>query len=125
MLKPGELCLAENEKKQSDERYPGFTTSESKSTAGGFAAERMYRVTSVNHSDCPLEVDSLLTQKESSANRRQYKGFDVVRYYEVTHIEDGTTALKVGQRLTEIEYKALRKTDASLPEKVKGLYKRR
>ena len=38
------------------------------------------------------------------------------------HIEDGTTALSVGQRLTEIKYKALRKTDASLPEKVKELY---
>ena len=120
-LKPGEL-ISDSEKKQLDERYPGFTTSESKRTAGGFAAERMYRVTSVNHSDCPLQVDSLLTQKESSANRRHYKGFDVARHYEVTHIEDGTTALSVGQRLTDIEYKALRKTDASLPEKVKGLY---
>jgi DNA-directed RNA polymerase subunit beta' len=122
LLKPGEL-ISDSEAKQSNERYPGFTTSESKSTAGGFAAERMYRVTSVIHPDCPLQVNSLLTQKESSANRRQYKGFDVARHYEVTHIEDGTTALKVGQRLTEIEYKALRKTDASLPEKVKGLYK--
>ena len=91
-------------------------------TAGGFAAERMYRVTAVNHSDCPLQVGSLLTQKESSANRRQYKGFDVARHYEVTHIEDGTTALSAGQRLTEIEYKAFRKTDATLPEKVKSLY---
>jgi len=111
-LKPGDL-ISDSEKKQFDERYPGFTTSESKRTAGGFAAERMYRVTAVNHPDCPLETDSLLTQKESSANRRQYKGFDVARHYEVTHIEDGTTALSVGQRLTEIEYKALRKTDAS------------
>ena len=120
-LKPGDL-LTENEKKQFDERYPGFTTSESKSTAGGFAAERMYRVTSVNHPDCPLQVDGLLTQKESSTNRRNYKGFEVSRHYEVTRVEDGTTALSVGQRLTEIEYKSLRKTDASLPEKVKGLY---
>ena len=120
-LKPSEL-ISDSEKKQLDERYPGFTTSESKRTAGGFAAERMYRVTAVNHSDCPLQVGSLLTQKESSANRRQYKGFDVARHYEVTHIEDGTTALSAGQRLTEIEYKAFRKTDATLPEKVKSLY---
>ena len=120
-LKPGAL-ITEGEKKQFDERYPGFTTSQSKSTAGGFAAERMYRVTSVNHPDCPLEVGGLLTQKESSANRRNYKGFEIARYYEVTHIEDGTTALSAGQRLTEIEYKTLRKTDASLVEKVKGLY---
>jgi hypothetical protein len=120
-LKPRDL-LTESEKKQFDESYPGFVTSQSKSTAGGFAGERLYRVTSVNHPDCPLEVDGLLTQKESSANRRHYKGFEVARHYEVTHIEDETTALSVGQRLTEIEYKALRKTDASLPEKVKGLY---
>ncbi len=120
-LKPGDL-ISDSEKKQLDERYPGFTTSESKRTAGGFAAERMYRVTSVNHPDCPLEVDGLLTQKESSANRRHYKGFEVSPHYEVTHIEDGTTALSVGQRLTDIEYKALRKTDASVQDKVKKVY---
>ncbi len=121
LLKPGDL-ISDSEKKQLDERYPGFTTSESKRTAGGFAAERMYRVTSVNHPDCPLEVDGLLTQKESSANRRHYKGFEVSPHYEVTHIEDGTTALSVGQRLTDIEYKALRKTDASVQDKVKKVY---
>ena len=120
-LKPGDL-ISESEAKQFDESYPGFVTSQSTSTAGGFEAERLYRVTSVNHSDCPLEVGELLTQKESSSNRRHYKGFEVSRHYEVTHIEDGTTAFSIGQRLTEIEYKALRKTDASLPEKVKGLY---
>lgn len=120
-LKPGAL-ISENEAKQFNERYPGFVTTESKSTAGGFEAERMYRITAVNHPDCPLQVGDLLTQKESSANRRQYKGFDVARHYEVTNIEDGTTALSAGQRLTEIEYKALRKTDATLPEKVKSLY---
>ncbi len=120
-LKPGEL-LTENEKKQFDERYPGFTTFQTKSTAGGFAGERMYRVTSVNHPACELEVGGLLTQKESSKNRREYKGFEVTRYYEVTHIEDGTTELSVGQRLTEIEYKALRKKNPGLAEKVKSVY---
>ena len=120
-IKPGDL-ISESEAKQFNERYPGFVTSQSKSTAGGFEAERMYQVTSVNHPDCPLEVDGLLTQKESSANRRNYKGFEVARHYEVTHIEDGTTALSVGQTLSEIEYKALRKTDTRLPEKVKSLY---
>lgn len=119
--KPGDL-ISESEVKQLHERYPGFTTSESKSTVGGFAADRMYRVTSVNHSDCPLQVGDLLTQKESSKNRRDYKGFEVSVHYEVTHIEDGTTALSVGQRLPEIKYKSLRKKDASLPEKVKKLY---
>ena len=120
-LKPGNL-ISENEAKQIHERYPGFTTSESKSTAGGFAGERMYRVTSVNHPACELEVGELLTQKESSKNRREYKGFEVIRYYEVTHIEDGTTELSVGQHLTEIEYKALRKKDPALAEKVKSVY---
>ena len=120
-LKPGDL-ISENEAKQTRERYPGFTTSESKSTAGGFAGERMYRVTSVNHPACELEVGELLTQKESSKNRREYKGFEVIRYYEVTHIEDGTTELSVGQHLTEIEYKALRKKDPTLAEKVKSVY---
>ena len=120
-LKQGEL-ISESEAKQLNESYPGFVTTESKSTGGGFEADRMYRVTSVNHSDCPLEVGELLTQKESSANRRNYKGFEVTRHYEVTNIEDGSSALNVGQRLTEIEYKSLRKTDASLVEKVKSLY---
>ena len=40
----------------------------------------------------------------------------------MTQIEDGTTELSVGQPLTEIEYKALRKTDAALAEKVTSLY---
>ena len=120
-LKPGDL-IGESEAKQFDERYPGFVTSQSKSTAGGFEAERMYRITAVNHSDCPLQIGDLLTQKESSANRRHYKGFEVTRHYQVANIEDGTTALSISQRLTEIEYKALRKTDATLPEKVKSLY---
>ena len=120
-LEPREL-LTDGEKKQFDENYRGFVTSQSKSTMGGFEADRLYRVTSVNHPDCPLEVGSFLTQKESSANRRQYKGFDVVRHYKVTNIEDDTTALSVDQRLTEIEYKALRKTDATLSGKVKSLY---
>ena len=120
-LKPGDL-ISESEAKQFNERYPGFTSTQSKNTAGGFAAERMYRLTSVNHADCPLQVGKLLTQKESSKNRRDYKGFEVSVHYEVTHIEDGTTGLSVGQRLTDIEYKALRKTDASVQEKVKKLY---
>ena len=120
-LKVGDL-ISESEAKQLNESYPGFVTSESRSTAGGFAAERMYRITAVNHADCPLEVGNLLTQKESSANRRNYKGFEITRQYEVTNIEDGTAALSVGQRLSEMEYKALRKTDASLSEKVKSTY---
>ena len=120
-LKPGNL-ISDNEAKQSGERYPGFITSQRESTAGSFEAERLYRVTAVNHPDCPLEVGELLTQKESSANRRQYKGLEVNRHYEVTDIEDGTTALEAGQRLTEIEYKAHRKTEPTLVEKVTSHY---
>ncbi len=120
-LKPGDL-ISESEAKQFGESYPGFITSQRTNTVGSFEVERLYRVTAVNHPDCPLEVGELLTQKESSANRRQYKGLEVSRHYEVTQIKDGTTALSVGQRLTEIEYKAHRKTDAALAEKVKSLY---
>ena len=120
-LKTGDL-ISENEAKEFNETCPGFVTSQSRSTGGGFEAERLYRVTAVNHSDCPLEVEQLLTQKESNAHRRNYKGFDAVRHYEVVNVEDGTDALSVGQRLSEIEYKSLRKTDPALPEKVRSLY---
>ena len=120
-LKPGDL-ISESEAKQFGESYPGFITSQRTHTIDGFKAERLYRVTAVNHPDCSLEVGELLTQKESSAKRRQYKGLEVARHYEVTQIEDDATALSVGQRLTEIEYKAHRKTDAALAEKVTSLY---
>ncbi len=120
-LKPGDL-ISESEAKQFGESYPGFITSQRTHTIGGFKSELLYRVTAVNHPDCSLEVGEFLTQKESSAKRRQYKGLEVARHYEVTQIEDSTTALSAGQRLTEIEYKAHRKTDAALAEKVTSLY---
>ena len=120
-LKSGDL-LTESETKQLSENYLGFTTSQSKTETGSFKVERLYRVTAVNHPDCPLEVGESLTQRESTAKRRQYKGLEVDRQYEVTNVEDGTAALTVGQRLTEIEYKALRKTDAALAGKVRSLH---
>ena len=120
-IKPGDL-LGESEAKQHRERYQGFTTSTSETTIGGFEAERMYRVTAVNHEDCPLKAGELLTQHETNAKRRQYKGMEVSRHYEVTNVEDGTTAVTVGQRLTEAEYKALQKTDKTLREKVVSQY---
>ena len=82
----------------------------------------MYRITAVNHPDCSLEVGELLTQQETTAKRRQYKGLEVARHYEVTNVEDGTAAVTVGQRLTETEYRALRKTDTELAEKVVSRY---
>ena len=121
LLKPGDL-LGESEAKQHHDDYLGFTTSKSETTEGGFEAERLYRITAVNHSDCPLKVGELLTQHEATAKRRQYKGFEADRHYEVTNIEDGTAAVTVGQRLTETEYRSLRKTDAALPEKVVSRY---
>ena len=121
LLKPGDL-LGESEAKQQHEKYLGFTTSTSEIVIGGFEAERVYRITAVNHPDCPLEVGELLTQHEATAKRRQYKGLEVARHYEVTNIEDGTTAVTVGQRLTETEYRALRKTDTELTEKVVSRY---
>ena len=121
LLKPGDL-LGESEAKQQHDDYLGFITSTTETTAGGFEAERLYRVTAVNHSDCPLEVDELLTQHEATAKRRQYKGLEVARHYEVTNVEDGTTAVTVGQQLTETEYRSLRKTDPALAEKVVSRY---
>ena len=121
LLKPGDL-LGESEAKQHHETYLGFTTSTTETTIGGFEAERVYRITAVNHLDCELKEGDLLTQQESTAKRRQYKGLEVIRHYEVTNVEDGTTAVKVGDRLTEIEYKALRKTDPELAGKVTSLY---
>ena len=120
-LEPGNL-LTESEAKQLGENFQGFTTSHSTTETGRFEVDRLHRVTVVNHPDCPLKVGELLTQKDSTAKRRQYKGLEVARYYEVTNVEDGTTALTVGQRLTEIEYKALRKTDDELAGKVRSLY---
>lgn len=120
-LKPGDL-LSDAEEKKFRTTYPSITASAAVKTTGEFRAERLYRVTAVNHPECPLSKGELLTQRESSAHRRQYKGFEVQRSYEVTHVEDGTTAVAVGQRLTESQYKALRKTNASLSEKVASRY---
>ncbi len=120
-IKPGDL-LGETEAKQHQELYRGFTTSIREDTLGGFEAERMYRITAVNHEDCPLKEGELLTQQETNAKRRQYKGMEVSRHYEVTNVEDGTTTVTVGQRLTEAEYKALLKTDSTLRGKVVSRY---
>ena len=120
-LKPGDL-LGESEAKQHHDAYQGFLTSVSETTIGGFEAERLYRITAVNHTDCPLKVGELLTQQEASTKRRQYKGLEVSRQYEVINVEDGTTTVTVGQRLTETEYKSLRKADPALAEKVTSRY---
>ena len=120
-LKPGDL-LSDVEEKQLRTAYPSIAASAAVNTSGGFETERLYRVTAVNHPDCPLQPGELLTQQVSNAHRRQYKGFEVVRHYEVTHVEDGTTSVAAGQHLTESEYRALRKTDAALAEKVTSRY---
>ena len=115
--------LSEIEAKQHHNTYQGFTTtSESETTIDSLKAERLYRITGVNHTDCPLKVGELLKPQETSTRRRQYKGLEVSRHYEVTNVEDGTTTVTVGQRLTETEYKSLRKTDPALSEKVTSRY---
>ena len=121
LLKPGDL-LGESEAKQQHETYLGFTTSTHETVMGGFEAERVYRITAINHPDCELKEGELLTQKEATAQRRQYKGLEVIRHYEVTNVEDGTATVNVGDRLTEIEYKSLRKDDPELTGKVTSLY---
>ncbi len=120
-LKEQEL-ITESKKTDFDKKYPGFIVSRHEHTMGGLEVKRLYRVTSVNHPDCSLKVEELLTQSESTAQRRQYKGLEVDRHYEVTNVVDETASLTVGQRLTEIEYKALRKTDATIAEKVRSVY---
>ena len=120
-VKPEDL-LGESEAKQHQEKYRGFTTSTQEETLGGFEAERMYRITAVNHEDCPLKAGEVITQQETNAKRRQYKGLEVSRHYEVTRVEDGTTTVTVGQTLSEAEYKALQKTDKTLREKVVSRY---
>ena len=120
-LKTGDL-LGESEAKQHRDQYRGFITSTTETTLGTLEAERMYRITAVNHEDCPLKEGELLTPQETTAKRRQYKGMEVSRHYEVTNVEDGTTTATVGQRLTEAEYKALQKTDKTLRDKVTSRY---
>ncbi len=120
-IKPGDL-LGETEAKKDQEKYRGFTTSTEENTLGSFKVDRMYRITAVNHEDCPLKEGELLTQQETNAKRRQYKGMEVSRHYEVTNVEDGTTTVTAGQRLTEAEYKALLKTDSTLRNKVVSRY---
>ena len=121
-LKPGDL-IGESEEKQHRETYPGFTTSTTEETVGAFDAERLYRITAINHPDCTLKVDELLTQREATAQRRLYKGLEVIRHYKVINVEDGTASVNVGDRLTEIEYKAHRKDDPELAGKVASVYK--
>ena len=116
-LEPGTL-LTDSEKKAFGAKYSAvvMTETQPEPTGDTIEAERLYRITSVNHSDCPLEVGERLTSKETSRHRRDYKGFDVECYYEVMSVEDETSGLTVGQHLTESEYKELRKSNAELAE---------
>ncbi len=123
-LKPGEL-LTESEKTKFAKKYPAvaFNKREPEATSEAIDMKRVYRVTAVNHKDCPLQIGQKLVSKEASRHHRQYKGFDVEPYFEVPHLEDETTELTVGQRLTEAEYKVLRKKDKVLAEKLTKMYK--
>ncbi len=115
-LKPGDL-LSDGEEKQFRATFPGITASSAVNTMGPFEAERLYHVTAVNHPECPLQPGELLTQKASSAHRRQYKGFEVQRYYE----EVGAIS-ESRQRLSEAQYKSLRKEDPEISGKFTSLY---
>ena len=117
-LEPGTL-LTDSEKKAFGAQYPAvaITETQPEPTIDTIEAERLYCITAVNHSDCPLKVGERLTAKETSAHRRHYKGFDVECYYEVMSVEDETPELTVGQHLTESEYRELRRSNAKLAEK--------
>ena len=112
-LKPGDL-LSDVEEKKFRATFPGITASSAVNTMGDFTAERLYHVTAVNHPDCPIPPGELLTQKASSAHRRQYKGFEVQRYYE--------DVAKSDTRLSEARYKSLRKEDPEISGKFTSLY---
>ena len=117
-LEPGTL-LTDSEKKAFGAKYSAVVIDETQPepTDDTIEAERLYRITAVNHADCPLKVGERLTSKETSRHRRDYKGFDVECYYEVMSVEDETSGLTVGQHLTEAKYKELRKSNAALAEK--------
>ena len=75
-LKLGDL-LTDSEEKQLRREYPRIRLPEVK---------RLNRVTAIKYrpkSKCPLQKDDLLTSKDASAFRREFKGFDAERIYEV------------------------------------------
>ena len=72
-LREGDFLTA-SEAKQLQREYPRIRLPELK---------RLNRVTAVYHGDCPLQADDLLTPKDASAYRREFKGFDAERIYKV------------------------------------------
>ena len=71
-LREGDFLTA-SEAKQLQRKYPRIR----------LKLKRLTRVTAVYHRDCPLQADDLLTPKDASAYRREFKGFDAERIYKV------------------------------------------
>ncbi len=64
-----------------------------------------YKILQINHPDCPLRVNELLSEKQYIENTERYKGFDTKAWlYEVTEVLDGDCDLEVGDRLSQAEY---------------------
>ena len=64
-----------------------------------------YKVLQINHPDCPLRVDELLSEKQYIENTERYPGFDTKAWlYEVTEVSDSNCGLAVGDRLSQAEY---------------------
>ena len=64
-----------------------------------------YKVLQINHPNCPLRVDELLSEKQYIENTERYKGFDTKAWlYEVTEVLDSNCELAVGDRLSQAEY---------------------
>ncbi len=108
-LEPGTL-LSDGEFRDARRQYPAFEATEKQLNTGTIETERFSRIIAVHHPDFPLQPGELLTPKETNAYRRQYKAFDVQRTYQM---EDGDA-------LTEAEYKAQRKNDPELKQKIKA-----
>ena len=67
--------------------------------------EPAYKVLGVNHPDCSLVPDELLSEKQYVENTERYKGFDTkVWQYKVTDVLDNNCDLEVGERLSQAEY---------------------
>ena len=87
-------------------RHTGRTDVPWKVIQSGYSIdEPAYKVRQVNHPDCSLREDELLSEKQYSENTERYKGFNTKAWqYEVTAVFDNACDLKIGDRLSHTEY---------------------
>ena len=77
--------------------------------------EPAYKVLQVNHPECSLVADELLSEKQYVENTDRYRGFDTKAWqYQVTEVLDSACDLEVGDRLSQAEY-AKKQEDYGFP----------